>query len=177
MNKFNRIAIPMALFLIGVFGTLLIFTSYYNNQFKVIYNLDKKQNDQEIIKLINRADKYVYFAVFTFTKDDIADALVKAKQRGVVVWGITDLEQSQQAYEQPIIQKLLGAGIPIETQKHFDGIMHMKLIVTDKAYGMGSYNWTESATTANDEVLEIGTNRYLHDRYLAIVQKLLVANQ
>jgi phosphatidylserine/phosphatidylglycerophosphate/cardiolipin synthase-like enzyme len=177
MNKFSRIAVPIALFLIGVFGTLLILTSYYDNQFRVIYNLDRKQNDQEVIKLINQADKYVYFAVFTFTKDDIADALVKAKQRGVIVWGITDKEQSLRPYEQPIVQKLLGAGISVETQKHFDGIMHIKLVVTDKAYGVGSYNWTESATMANDEVLEIGTNGYLHDRYLAIVQKVLVANQ
>ena len=36
--------------------------------------------------------------------------------------------------------------------------MHIKAIVTDSAYAIGSYNWTESATTENDELLEIGTN-------------------
>ncbi len=143
---------------------------------QVIYNLDKKENDQEIIKLINDADKYIYFAIFTFTKDDIADALIRAKERGVLVWGITDLEQTD-SNNKLIIERLLAAKIPVETQKHMDGIMHIKAIVTDKAYASGSYNWTEAATSHNDEILEIGTNKYLHDKYLAILEKLLVINQ
>lgn len=176
-SRFDRIVISVALAILTVFVTFQLTNLYYNNQFKIIYNLDQRQNDQEIIKIINQADKYVYFAIFTFTKDNIADALVRAKQRGVVIWGITDAKQSQEGYEKPIIQKLLDARIAIETQRHLDGIMHIKAVVTDKAYAVGSYNWTENATVANDEILEIGTNRYLHDQYLKIVQKVLVTNK
>jgi phosphatidylserine/phosphatidylglycerophosphate/cardiolipin synthase-like enzyme len=75
------------------------------------------------------------------------------------------------------VEKLLVAKIPVETQKHTDGIMHIKTIVTEKAYASGSYNWTESATSHNDEILEIGYNKYLHDKYLAIIEKLLITNQ
>ena len=108
--------------------------------------------------------------------EDIADALVRAKERGVVVWGIMDKEGSMSA-NKSILEKLQSAGIPIETQKHPDGIMHIKAIVTDKAYASGSYNWTSSATKVNDEVLEIGTNQYVHDEYFKILKRVLVSNQ
>ena len=54
--------------------------------------------------------------------------------------------------------------------------MHLKLLVTDRAYALGSYNWTESATTLNDEVLEIGTAEPLREAYLDIVKKVLTVN-
>ena len=55
--------------------------------------------------------------------------------------------------------------------------MHMKVLVTDHAYALGSYNWTESATTLNDEILEIGTAEPLREEYLDIVKRVLAANQ
>jgi phosphatidylserine/phosphatidylglycerophosphate/cardiolipin synthase-like enzyme len=163
------------IFTIGLCGWNLA-EKKFESETRVIYSLDKKENDQEIIKLIDGANKYIYFAIFTFTKDNIADALVRAKQRGALVWGITDLEQTN-SNNKLIVEKLLSAKIPMETQKHTDGIMHIKTIVTEKAYASGSYNSTESATSHNDEVLEIGTNKYLRSKYLAIIEKLLVTNQ
>jgi hypothetical protein len=142
----------------------------------VLYSLDKRANDQAMINIINGAQNYVYFAVYTFTKDNIADALIGAKQRGVDVRGITDTGQAETAYEKPIIQKLETAGIPVLTQKHDDGLMHIKAVVTDKAYAMGSYNWTESATVANDELLEIGTDDYVRGVYTDIIKRILTVN-
>jgi phosphatidylserine/phosphatidylglycerophosphate/cardiolipin synthase-like enzyme len=174
---FNKIIIYLTILVLVLLCTLYLSNHYYHKEFKIIYSLDKKQNDIEIIDLINNSDKYIYFAVFTFTKDNIANALIKAKQKGVLIWGITDLQQSETAYENPVIEKLKQAGIFIETQKHTDGIMHIKAIVTDKAYAIGSYNWTESATVANDEILEIGYDKEFHDQYLNILKKVLTVNQ
>lgn len=144
--------------------------------FRVVYSLDRRANDQEIVRMINSADRYAYFAIYYFTKQDIAAALIRAKQRGVAVWGITDAAASQDSNRQ-IVAKLRAAGVAIETQKHQDGIMHMKALVTDKGYASGSYNWTDAATEANDEVLEIGTNAAVRDQYLEIIKKVLVKNQ
>lgn len=152
-------------------------TAYYNNQTRIIYSLDKQKNNQELIKLIDSAHRYIYFAVYTFTKDDIADALIRAKKRGVIVWGITDRGQSESSFESPLIARLTKAGIPIEVQKHTSGIMHIKALVTESAYASGSYNWTESATVANDEFLEIGTNPSLRKQYFELLKKVLLANQ
>ncbi|MFA6503171.1 MAG: phospholipase D-like domain-containing protein [Candidatus Paceibacterota bacterium] len=144
---------------------------------RVIYSLDKKQNDKEIIALIAGAKDHIYFAIYTFTLPSIADALVAAKKRGVEVRGLIDSEQSSNSYGAPITKKLIDAGIPIVTEKHptGNGIMHIKALVTDSAYALGSYNWTNSATTINDEILEIGTDRAMRQTYENILKKLLDA--
>ncbi len=142
----------------------------------VFYSLDKKHNDAELISLINHAKQYVHFAIYEFTLQDVADALVRAKERGVDVRGIVDRENSTTPYEAPIIATLRAANIPVETQVHRSGIMHIKALVTENAYASGSYNWTNSATTKNDEVLEIGTDPELRTRYEAILKQLLATN-
>ncbi len=141
---------------------------------RVIYNLDQKKNDQELVALINAATSRVYFAIYTFTLGDVADALVAAKARGVEVRGLVDRGQSEQSFEKPLIEKLRVAGIPLMTEDHHGrgGIMHIKLLVTDRAYALGSYNWTASATTKNDEILEIGTDPTLRATYEKILAKL-----
>ncbi len=143
---------------------------------RVIYSLDKKQNDRELISIIDNAKKYVYFAIYEFTLNDVADALVRAKERGVDVQGIMDKENSTTSYEKGVIEKMKSAGIPIETQTHPNGIMHIKALVTEKAYASGSYNWTSSATNINDEILEIGTDPKLRLAYENILKKVLANN-
>jgi len=172
-----KTAAAFGLIMIAAFGGFEAGIFYYHASFTVLYSLDKKQNDQAIINLIDNANSYIYFAVYTFTKENIADALIAAKQRGLDVEGITDATQAQNSYEIAVLKRLKAAGIPVETQKHTDGIMHIKAVVTDNEYALGSYNWTESATVANDELLEIGTDQYLHDQYLAIIKRILAVNE
>ena len=143
---------------------------------RVIYSLDKMQNDQEIINVINGSQKYIYFAIYEFTKENIADSLIEAKDRGVIVKGITDRINSTDPYEKPIIEKLRSAGIDVETEKHQDGIMHIKAIVSEKAFASGSYNWTSSATVSNDEILEVGTDESLREQYETILKKIIETN-
>lgn len=142
---------------------------------RVLYSLDKKQNDKEIIALIDGAEDHIYFAIYTFTLPNIADALVEAKKRGVDVRGVMDSEQSGNSYGAPVTEKLQAAGIPLLVERHAsgNGIMHIKLLVTERAYAFGSYNWTNSATTINDEILEIGTDPTLRQTYENILKRLL----
>ena len=149
---------------------------YSGSQFRIIYSLDKKQNDKEIVKVIEDADRYVYFAIYYFTNKNIASALIKAKNRGLIVEGITDNEASSGTNKE-IVSDLRSAGIKVLTQKHKDGIMHLKVIVTDDAYASGSYNWTQSATMVNDEILEIGTKESVRKKYLEIVERVLEENE
>lgn len=144
---------------------------------RVIYSLDRKANDKEIIALIETAKTRVWFAMYEFTLKDVALALVAAKKRGLDVRGLVDAGESANSYDKPIIAELVAAGIPVETERHADGngIMHIKAIVTDSAYALGSYNWTNSATTENDELLEIGTDPVLVAAYANILQKLFAA--
>ncbi len=144
---------------------------------RVVYSLTEKQNDKELIALIEGAKTHIYFAIYTFTLKNVAEALVAAKARGVDVRGIVDSEQSANSYGRPIIEMLVAGGIPVETERHEggNGIMHIKALVTDSAYAIGSYNWTSSATNINDEILEIGTDPGVVAIYEDILKTLLEA--
>lgn len=142
-----------------------------SHQVEVYYNQDKLLNN-EIISKIREADKYVYFAIYTFTRTDIKDALLAAKYRGLEVIGLTDREQYQKLESQKkIIDELREKGIPIYTQDH-SAIMHLKTLVTEKAYVSGSFNWTSSATNSNDEVLEIGYDPKIREKYETILKEI-----
>ena len=164
--------------LFAVFFVLIGFfvSSFYTStQFRVVYSLDQKANDKEIVKLIDNADKYVYFAIYYFTKNNIADALIRAKKRGLEVRGLTDRQASGES-NKSTIEKLKSAGIDIKIRNNNEGIMHIKALVTDNAYASGSFNWTQSATISNDEIIEIGSNDSVRKKYLEILEKLLQKN-
>ena len=140
-------------------------------QVEVYYNRDIEMN-KLITEQILAADQYVYFSIYTFTRADIKDALLGAKLRGLDVKGIMDIKQTSQIdLQEKIYKELIQAGIPIGFQDH-SSIMHTKILVTDKAYISGSFNWTASATDSNDEVLEVGQDESIRKQYLHILQEL-----
>lgn len=144
---------------------------------RVVYSLDKKQTDKELIALIDGARSRIYFAIYTFTLPSIADALIAAKERGVAVYGVVDSKQAASSYSAPLMKQLAVAGIPVVAENHANGtgIMHIKALVTESAYAIGSYNWTKSATTINDELIEIGTDTTLRQTYENILKRLYEA--
>lgn len=142
------------------------------NETRVYYNHDIEAN-KEIINVIRGADKFVYFAVYTFTRADIRDALLAAKYKGLDVEGIMDKGQNVSIKEQTkIVDELKDAGIPVAVQDH-SALMHIKTVVTDKGYASGSYNWTAAATNSNDEVLEVGHNELVRKQYERAIKEVL----
>ena len=177
MNTTVKIGLGAVIALCVFLGSYTVEQFSLTGQFTILYSLDKKQNDRALVNVIDGAHQYVYFAIYEFTKENIAEALVNAKERGLDVQGIADAGQSATPLQAKIIASLRAVGIPVETQKHPEGIMHIKALVTDSAYAIGSYNWTSAATYENDEILEIGTNDGLRREYMAIIKKILAANQ
>ncbi len=176
-EKIKIIVLAVLVIIICIFAFIFLKSkSDSPDSVRVFYSLDKYQNDQEIINVINNSKKYVYFAIYEFTKSNIADALIAAKSRGVDVEGITDRVNSTDPFEKPIIDKLKLAGIKVETEQHPEGIMHIKAIVTDNEYASGSYNWTSAATNENDEILEIGSDENIRIQYENILKKILQIN-
>lgn len=175
--KFSRdlLYLTIIALLIALCGQLVYSYKYVPAQERkvaVYYNQDIRANEQ-VIDTIRQADRFVYFAIYTFTRTDIKDALLGAKHRGLDVQGVVDREQIEKIESQrKIVSELKNAGIPIATQDH-SGIMHLKTVVTDTGYASGSYNWTGAATTLNDEVLEVGRDEQLRAQYEKVVRKLL----
>jgi len=108
---------------------------------------------KEIIKNINQAESFINIAMYIFTDKDIALPLIKARERGVKVRLYLDQDQVDYQYSQSrfLVQK--GIKVRISTNNY---IMHNKFAIIDNRLLLtGSYNWTFSANSRNDENLMV----------------------
>lgn len=103
----------------------------------------------EIIDEISAAESRIRFMAFTFTSDDIADAMLERAEAGVVVQGVVESRNADRSYSEykrlrTAVHDVLPDGNPY--------IMHHKVIVIDdETVIVGSYNFTASADERNDE--------------------------
>ena len=118
----------------------------------------------EIISRIDDAKRSVYTAMYFFTSRPIAQALVKAKDRGVDVKVCLDKEQP--AYEYSKSEYLRNKKIDTRLVGG-SGIMHHKFCVIDEHIVItGSYNWTARADLENDESLVVINSREIAKKFL-----------
>ena len=105
----------------------------------------------QLIANIDSAQDEIVIAIYSFTLDEVADALIRAKERGVLIRVIFDNQQAANQYSED--EKLLDSGIPVVI-KSGSGYMHNKFIVIDRKKVLtGSFNYSSNADTKNDENL------------------------
>jgi hypothetical protein len=104
-----------------------------------------------IISEISRATSTIDIAIYSFTADEIRDALIAAKNRGVVIRIVADA--SQAGGQGSEIATLEGLGFNLKRIAGISGgIMHDKYMIIDgKTLFTGSYNWSLSAEDSNFE--------------------------
>lgn len=102
-----------------------------------------------VVALINSSNKTIRIQAYGFTSQPIADALVRAKQRGVDVRGIFD--KSDKTALGSKVTLLTAAGIPAwYDSKH--AIAHNKVLIVDGLKTeTGSFNFTANAEKGNAE--------------------------
>lgn len=104
-----------------------------------------------ILGELGRARRSADICVFTITDDRITSAIIAAHARGVAVRVITDNDKQHDVGSD--IERLRGAGIALRVD-HTEHHMHHKFVVLDGERLLnGSYNWTRSAATYNEENL------------------------
>lgn len=125
---------------------------------------------QTLVREVDQAEISVHFLIFSFTHPALQDALVRARDRGVDVVGVFDEDQGRGRYS--VDEALAGLGIPVfidgngNSSGFAGGKLHHKLLLVD-AQGddprvvSGSFNWSDSATDANDENLLVVRDRAL----------------
>jgi len=114
-----------------------------------------------ILREIEQAKQELLVAVYAFTSDELARALIQAKNRGISVRVIIDREfdldnnrsKGKFLENQRIpIRRISGVRNTATDQER--GLMHQKFAVIDRKVVLtGSYNWTRAAETLNDENL------------------------
>jgi len=101
----------------------------------------------KLVALVNGAQQTVRFIIFTYTDKNLAAAMIGRFQAGVDVAGVIENRGASQGAFVP----LFCAKVPVK----LDGnkyTMHHKVIVIDESIVVtGSFNFTKSADTENDD--------------------------
>jgi len=105
----------------------------------------------KIVQEINQALDTIDIAIYSFTRDEIADALIAAKNRGVQIRILADSSQANGIGSE--IARLEAAGFQLKrTDGGGGGILHDKFAIFDgRLVFTGSYNWSTNAEENNDE--------------------------
>ena len=114
-----------------------------------------------IIREIQQAKKELLVAVYAFTSDELAAAVVQAKKRGLAVQVVIDRdfdagnERSKGKFlEAQRVPVRRIAAIKSNPPVKDAGLMHQKFAILDRSTVLtGSYNWTHAAERLNDENL------------------------
>lgn len=104
-----------------------------------------------LIAWIDQATTSVHVMIYVFTSDAIADALLRAHQRGVDVLVVVEREGAATAGSE--VARLQAAGIDVRLDGN-SALMHHKVAIVDRAFVVtGSYNWSAAAEERNNENL------------------------
>ena len=105
---------------------------------------------------LRSAESEILFMTFSFTQNDIGGALLESAERGVPVRGVFEtLGADNVASFYPYLAQVDELDIDVRLDGN-PNLMHHKVILIDgETTIFGSYNFTDSADTGNDENLLI----------------------
>jgi mitochondrial cardiolipin hydrolase len=162
------------------FFTVWLFLSPFLESFSEVYFSPEDHIGSRLIKLINSAQKKIYAAVYMITDKTIAQALIKAKNRGIDVQIITDKISKESIYGKAFFLKSGGICVsvfnpPESTYNSFlnnSSIMHNKFALIDGTLWTGSFNWTQSASQRNQENVILTDEKDVCNKYEKQFEKL-----
>jgi phosphatidylserine/phosphatidylglycerophosphate/cardiolipin synthase-like enzyme len=105
---------------------------------------------EHILKAVNSARESIYFMAYSFTSDELREALIEQAQAGVEVRGVFD-EDQYKSNSGTEFEALAEAGIDVRLDGNAH-LMHHKVIIIDgQTVITGSYNFSNNAEYNNDE--------------------------
>jgi phosphatidylserine/phosphatidylglycerophosphate/cardiolipin synthase-like enzyme len=131
---------------------------------------------EHLLDVISAAQESISFMAYSFTSDELAEALIERARSGVSVTGVFDKDQyhSNAGTE---YDTLIQAGIDVR----LDGnprLMHHKVIIIDQQTVItGSYNFSNNAEHNNDENTLIIHNQDIAAQYLTEFQRIYDSSQ
>ena len=140
-------------------GSKVKYPILYINSIKIeSYFCPEDKCASRIVDLIRNAESSVYFMAFSFTNEEIADALVMRDD--LDIRGIFDAQQAASSYSQ--LKRLQEFGIDVKKDANKYKMHHKVFLIDNRTVVTGSFNPTLSADTKNDENLLI-----IHDKKIA----------
>ena len=102
-----------------------------------------------IVELINAAQYSVHFLAYSFTSNEISDAITARAEAGLVVQGVLDEGQLDNPGGE--FARMLAAGLDVSLDGNPDRMHHKVIVIDGKVVITGSYNFSASAEERNDE--------------------------
>lgn len=100
---------------------------------------------EQIIELINKSEKSIDIAIYSFTDEKIYNVLIDKKNKLRLV-----IDKQQGGNKKSKATLLLNDNVKGCYRK--SGIMHNKYMIVDNRYVItGSYNWSDNARKSNNE--------------------------
>lgn len=126
-----------------------------------------------LVSLINASSESIQVLAYSFSSNDLGNALIRQYDAGLDVSVIFEKEKAYRdsGGEAEFLER---AGVPIYMDGS-DGLMHEKVFIFDKSIvAAGSYNFTRSADERNDEQLLIIENPRITEQFLREYELLLI---
>jgi len=130
-----------------------------------IYFSPKGGAADAVVRALDAAKQTVFVQAYSFTNKAIAEALLHAHQRGIVVHVILDKSVIKDRYSEADFVANSGISVLIDA-KH--PIAHNKIMIIDgEVVITGSFNFTNQAEDHNAENLLVIHDRGMAEQYLA----------
>ena len=111
---------------------------------------DDKQAIGRLKELIRTAEKTVRVAMFTWTRQDLANSIIEASKRGVKTEIVID-HYSGKGSSAKIVKLLKEQGVDVSLSRGGPLLHHKFLYIDGQTLVNGSANWTKAAFSENDD--------------------------
>ncbi len=126
---------------------------------------------RRLVELIQGARQNVYFLAYSFTSDDLADALIARHKAGVEVRGVMEASQAKSNVGSDY-ERFLASGIDTRLDGNPDNMHHKVIIIDEQIVVTGSYNFSRNAEEKNDENMLVIHSPQVAADYLTEFQRI-----
>jgi len=130
---------------------------------EILFSAEDEVMD-ELVPLIDQARDNIKFMAFSFTHDDLGNAMLAKAAEGVDVSGIFETRGSETEYSE--MPKMYCADLAIRQDGNPGTFHHKTIIIDDRIVITGSLNFSDNANDSNDENVIIINNADIAQQYL-----------
>lgn len=108
--------------------------------------------------------------VFTISDDRLSDAIQRAHRNGLTVRVLSDNDKMEDRGND--VERLAASGVEVRVDRSPEHMHHKFMVVDGRTVLTGSYNWTRSAETRNEENLVSLDDPFLAGRFSEEFERL-----
>lgn len=118
-----------------------------------------------LVPMIAEAQQSIRFMAFSFTHDDLGEAMLERAEAGVDVQGIFETRGSET--EESEMRRLYCADVPVRQDTNPTSFHHKVIVIDDEWVITGSLNFSQNADTSNDENVVVIAHKDIAAEFLA----------